>query len=249
MFISCNTFANVDIFIIVRGKKSHGFTSFLPCPPYFPFIYKGETKGMEKGNNKDFYIFTGMNNTEFLRLPKVWENMTPSELMVYVVLRDMWQMMKNKEGFFFRSTRQLCDDCAMCDKTITKAIKGLTEKGHIKTYTNRTQYFTFTDEGNKYVMIPKLWDDLKPSELMVYVVLRDMWQMMKNKEGFFTSSYNEIAKRCKLSRKSVITIMNKLVFFGYVSTSEQTGNAPIYYTFQPAKWCKKYDGRGVKNTT
>ena len=119
---------------------------------------------MEKGNNKDFYIFTGMNNTEFLRLPKVWENMTPSELMVYVVLRDMWQMMKNKEGFF-------------------------------------------------------------------------------------TSSYNEIAKRCKLSRKSVITIMNKLVFFGYVSTSEQTGNAPIYYTFQPAKWCKKYDGRGVKNTT
>ena len=164
MFISCNTFANVDIFIIVRGKKSHGFTSFLPCPPYFPFIYKGETKGMEKGNNKDFYIFTGMNNTEFLRLPKVWENMTPSELMVYVVLRDMWQMMKNKEGFF-------------------------------------------------------------------------------------TSSYNEIAKRCKLSRKSVITIMNKLVFFGYVSTSEQTGNAPIYYTFQPAKWCKKYDGRGVKNTT
>ena len=232
--ISCNTFANVDIFINVRGKKSHGFTSFLPCPPYFPFNYKGETKGMEKGNNKDFYIFTGMNNnTEFLKLPKVWHDMTPTELKVYVVIFDMWEYMKNKEGFFFRSIRQLCNDCGMTNKTITKAINGLVNKGYITTYCNRTQFYKVNTNTDKFVMIPKMiWKELDKIQFKVYVVMRDLWQLQKNEEGFFRISYNEVSKRCNITRATIIQTIRFLRVMEYIKTTKtDTTNTPFYYTF------------------
>ena len=68
---------------------------------------------------------------KFFQTPKVLKKLDPSEWVLFTVLFDEWQMMKNEEGWFFRSEDVLLEDTGLSSATIYRKIKSLEEKGLI----------------------------------------------------------------------------------------------------------------------
>lgn len=68
---------------------------------------------------------------DFIALPKVHKILTGNELKLFITLFDEWQMLKNEDGWFFRSHKQLKADTGMCVTTIKKCVSSLVEKGLI----------------------------------------------------------------------------------------------------------------------
>ena len=68
---------------------------------------------------------------KFFQTPKVLKKLDPSEWVLFTVLFDEWQMMKNEEGWFFRSEDVLSEDTGLSPATIYRKTKSLEEKGLI----------------------------------------------------------------------------------------------------------------------
>ena len=68
---------------------------------------------------------------KFFQTPKVLKKLDPSEWVLFTVLFDEWQMMKNEEGWFFRSEDALSEDTGLSSATIYRKTKSLEEKGLI----------------------------------------------------------------------------------------------------------------------
>ena len=67
----------------------------------------------------------------FFQTPKVLKKIDPYEWVLFTVLFDEWQMMKNEEGWFFRSEKDLSEDTGLSPATIYRKTKSLEEKGFI----------------------------------------------------------------------------------------------------------------------
>lgn len=68
---------------------------------------------------------------KFFQTPKVLKKLDPSEWVLFTVIFDEWQMMKNEEGWFFRSEDVLSEDTGLSPATIYRKTKSLEEKGLI----------------------------------------------------------------------------------------------------------------------
>jgi len=68
---------------------------------------------------------------KFFQTPKVLKKLDPYEWVLFTVLFDEWQMMKNEEGWFFRSENDLSEDTGLSTATIYRKTKSLEEKGLI----------------------------------------------------------------------------------------------------------------------
>ena len=68
---------------------------------------------------------------KFFQTPKVLKKLDPYEWVLFTVLFDEWQMMKNEEGWFFRSEDDLSEDTGLSSATIYRKTKSLEEKGFI----------------------------------------------------------------------------------------------------------------------
>lgn len=68
---------------------------------------------------------------KFFQTPKVLKKLDPYEWVLFTVLFDEWQMMKNEEGWFFRSEDDLSEDTGLSTATIYRKTKSLEEKGFI----------------------------------------------------------------------------------------------------------------------
>ena len=68
---------------------------------------------------------------KFFQTPKVLKKLDPYEWVLFTVLFDEWHMMKNEEGWFFRSEDVLSEDTGLSTATIYRKTKSLEEKGLI----------------------------------------------------------------------------------------------------------------------
>lgn len=86
-----------------------------------------------------------MLNTEktyqFVSLPKIYNYLNGNEWKLFTVLFDEWQMMKNNDGWYFRSYKDLCNEAGISDKTLTKCLNSLRLKKFIsiQTHAHSTQ--------------------------------------------------------------------------------------------------------------
>ena len=80
-------------------------------------------------------------NYKFISLPKIYKYLNGNEWLLFTVLFDEWQLMKNEEGYFFRSWNSLKEDTGLSNDGLNHALKGLMEKKFIskKTYEKKTQ--------------------------------------------------------------------------------------------------------------
>lgn len=80
-------------------------------------------------------------NYKFISLPKIYKYLNGNEWLLFTVLFDEWQLMKNEEGYFFRSWNSLKEDTGLSNDGLNSALKGLIEKKFIskKTYEKKTQ--------------------------------------------------------------------------------------------------------------
>ena len=68
---------------------------------------------------------------KFFQTPKILKKLDPYEWVLFTVLFDEWNMMKNEEGWFFRSEYDLSEDTGLSSATIYRKTKSLEEKGLI----------------------------------------------------------------------------------------------------------------------
>ena len=68
---------------------------------------------------------------KFFQTPKILKKLDPYEWVLFTVLFDEWNMMKNEEEWFFRSEYDLSEDTGLSSATIYRKIKSLEEKGLI----------------------------------------------------------------------------------------------------------------------
>lgn len=82
-----------------------------------------------------------MINYKFISLPKIYKYLNGNEWLLFTVLFDEWQLMKNEEEYFFRSWNSLKEDTGLSNNGLNSALKGLIEKKFIskKTYEKKTQ--------------------------------------------------------------------------------------------------------------
>lgn len=82
-----------------------------------------------------------MINYKFISLPKIYKYLNGNEWLLFTVLFDEWQLMKNEEGYFFRSWNSLKKDTGLSNDGLNRALKGLIDKKFIskKTYEKKTQ--------------------------------------------------------------------------------------------------------------
>lgn len=65
----------------------------------------------------------------YVQLPKIYSFLTGNELKVFTVIFDEWSMMKNEDGWYYRSWKDLCVDCNLASATLKKCIDSLMSKG------------------------------------------------------------------------------------------------------------------------
>lgn len=87
----------------------------------------------------------------FVALPKIYRFLSGNELKVFVTMFDEWSQMKNEDGWYYRSQKQLCEDTGLTDRTIRNIIKKLVEKGVIftTTYNDGVKMATY-NKSNEY---------------------------------------------------------------------------------------------------
>lgn len=87
----------------------------------------------------------------FVALPKIYRFLSGSELKVFVTMFDEWSQMKNEDGWYYRSQKQLCEDTSMPLRTLQRTIKKLLEKGVIlATYYNDGVKLATYNKANEY---------------------------------------------------------------------------------------------------
>lgn len=68
---------------------------------------------------------------KFFQTPKILKKLDPYEWVLFTVLFDEWNMMKNEEEWFFRSEYDLSEDTGLSSATIYRKTKSLEKKGII----------------------------------------------------------------------------------------------------------------------
>ena len=68
---------------------------------------------------------------KFFQTPKILKKLDPYEWVLFTVLFDEWNMMKNEEEWFFRSEYDLSEDTGLSSATIYRKTKSLEKKGLI----------------------------------------------------------------------------------------------------------------------
>ncbi|WP_455094396.1 helix-turn-helix domain-containing protein [Prevotella koreensis] len=94
-------------------------------------------------------------NYDFIALPKgVQKELSGNDLKLFITLFDEWNMMKNEDGWFFRSQKDLIKDSVLSESTIKRSIKSLIEKGFILTtsYNDGFKKNTY-NKANEYKII------------------------------------------------------------------------------------------------
>lgn len=87
----------------------------------------------------------------FVALPKIYRFLSGNELKVFVTIFDQWSQMKNEDGWYYRSQKQLCEDINLPLRTLQRTIKKLVEKGVIftTTYNDGVKMATY-NKANEY---------------------------------------------------------------------------------------------------
>lgn len=87
----------------------------------------------------------------YVQLPKIYKHLSGNELKVFVTMFDQWSMMKNEDGWYYRSQKQLCEDTGLTDRTLRDIIKKFVEKGVIftTTYNDGVKMATY-NKANEY---------------------------------------------------------------------------------------------------
>lgn len=87
----------------------------------------------------------------YVQLPKIYRHLSGNELKVFVTMFDQWSMMKNEDGWYYRSQKQLCEDTGLTDRTLRDIIKKFVEKGVIftTTYNDGVKMATY-NKANEY---------------------------------------------------------------------------------------------------
>lgn len=87
----------------------------------------------------------------YVQLPKIYRHLSGNELKVFVTMFDQWSMMKNEDGWYYRSQKQLCEDTGLTDRTLRDIIKKFVEKGVIftTTYNDGGKMATY-NKANEY---------------------------------------------------------------------------------------------------
>ena len=92
-----------------------------------------------------------MINYNFVALPKIYRFLSGNELKVFVTMFDQWSQMKNEDGWYYRSQKQLCEDSNLPLRTLQRTIKKLIEKEVIftTTYNDGVKMATY-NKANEY---------------------------------------------------------------------------------------------------
>ena len=87
----------------------------------------------------------------YVQLPKIYRHLSGNELKVFVTMFDQWSMMKNEDGWYYRSQKQLCEDTGLTDRTLRDIIKKFVKKGVIftTTYNDGVKMATY-NKANEY---------------------------------------------------------------------------------------------------
>jgi len=64
----------------------------------------------------------------YYQVPKILGHLTPSETVVFIIMYDQWRLMKNEDGWYYRSQTSLSEDCGLSPKTVQRCVKSLVEK-------------------------------------------------------------------------------------------------------------------------
>ena len=86
-----------------------------------------------------------------MQLPKIYTYLTGNEFKVFTVIYDEWTMMKNEDGWFYRSQKLLSKDSGLPLRTLQRTLKKLIEKGVILTtfYNDGVKMATY-NKANEY---------------------------------------------------------------------------------------------------
>lgn len=87
----------------------------------------------------------------YVQLPKIYSYLTGNEFKVFTVIYDEWTMMKNENGWFYRSQKLLSEDSGLPLRTLQRTLKKLIEKGVILTtfYNDGVKMATY-NKANEY---------------------------------------------------------------------------------------------------
>lgn len=77
----------------------------------------------------------------FVQLPKIYSFLTGNELKVFTVIFDEWSMMKNEDGWYYRSWKDLRADTGLSNDCLNKIINSLLSKKLLskRKYPNKEQ--------------------------------------------------------------------------------------------------------------
>ena len=64
----------------------------------------------------------------YVQLPKIYSFLTGNELKVFTVIFDEWSMMKNEDGWYYRSWKDLRLDTGLSNNGLNNALNGLLSK-------------------------------------------------------------------------------------------------------------------------
>lgn len=68
----------------------------------------------------------------YVQLPKIYCFLTGNELKVFTVIFDEWSMMKNEDGWYFRSWKDLRVDTGLSNDGLNNALNGLLSKNLLR---------------------------------------------------------------------------------------------------------------------
>lgn len=68
----------------------------------------------------------------YVQLPKIYSFLTGNELKVFTVIFDEWSMMKNEDGWYYRSWKDLRVDTGLSNDGLNNALNGLLSKNLLR---------------------------------------------------------------------------------------------------------------------
>lgn len=114
----------------------------------------------------------------YVQLPKIYSYLTGNEFKVFTVIYDEWTMMKNENGWFYRSQKLLSEDSGLPLRTLQRTLKKLIEKGVILT--------TFYNDGVKMATYNKA-NEYKINLEVVYKLCKKDVKMTTKKDVKMTT--------------------------------------------------------------
>lgn len=96
------------------------------------------------------------NDYTFFQTPKILKYLEPSSWALFCVLFDEWKMMKNEDGWFYRSEKELSVDSGMSESTIKRHTKELEKIGLVEVVRHnegRKNGKAVYDKANDYKII------------------------------------------------------------------------------------------------